>query len=259
MRDGRGGLFAERAEDATEGEEGVLVGADGDGFDAHLDDGVVVAAGLGHVAEIEDVGFFNLEMFHEFGHAESFVHAGLEDVDGGGAADFVVKFRGEGFGFFDDGLAFFAVGVPEVFGVGASGLTEGGEGDLGEAIFDDFVASGELVLFPVAGGFGGLLEGGGDFCDLGVRERVAVDLLPVTGDELIVLGALGDEEMELFEMFRGGADGEHGVDDLMDELLKFLAGNGAESEIFGQIAQNFSHGGRDGGLGDIESLVDVER
>ena len=31
-----------------------------DGVDAHFDDGVIVAAGLGHVAEVEDVFFFDV-------------------------------------------------------------------------------------------------------------------------------------------------------------------------------------------------------
>lgn len=43
------------AKDTTESVKSVFVGADGDGIDAHLDDGVVVPSRLGHVAEVEDV------------------------------------------------------------------------------------------------------------------------------------------------------------------------------------------------------------
>ena len=51
------------AENAAEGVSGVFVTPHGDGVDAHFDDGVIVAAGLGHVAEIEDVGFLDAELF----------------------------------------------------------------------------------------------------------------------------------------------------------------------------------------------------
>ena len=72
---------AERGEDAAEGEEGVFVGADGNSVDVHLDDGVVVAAELGHVAEVEDLTFVDFEFLEEVDHAEFFVHAGGGDVD----------------------------------------------------------------------------------------------------------------------------------------------------------------------------------
>lgn len=51
------------AEDAAEGVGGVLVTSNSDGIDAHFDDGVIVTAGLGHVAEVEDVGLFDFEFF----------------------------------------------------------------------------------------------------------------------------------------------------------------------------------------------------
>ncbi len=114
--------------------------SDGDGVDAHLNDGIIVAAGLGHVTEVEDVLFVNFELFEEMSHAEDFIHTWCNCVDRGSAADFIVEFRGEFFATRDDLLAFFAVGVPGIFGFGAGVLTKGREGDLGEAVFDDFVA-----------------------------------------------------------------------------------------------------------------------
>ena len=36
---------------------------DGNGVDAHLDDGIIVAARLGHVAEIEDVLLVDFKLF----------------------------------------------------------------------------------------------------------------------------------------------------------------------------------------------------
>ena len=74
------------------------------------------------------------------GHAELFVHARGESVDGRGAADFVVELRSLFFGEGDDFLALFAIGVPVVFFGGGGLLPEGRVGDLGEAVFDDLVA-----------------------------------------------------------------------------------------------------------------------
>lgn len=37
--------------------------ADSDGVNAHLDDWVIVAARLGHVAEVKDIIFFDVELF----------------------------------------------------------------------------------------------------------------------------------------------------------------------------------------------------
>lgn len=140
----------EGGENAAEGKESVFVGTDGDSVDAELDDGVIVAAGLGHVAEVEDVGFGGVELLEEVGHAEFFIHAGSGDIDRGGATDFIEEI-GEFFAAFgDDGFAFFEVGIPGIFSFGAGSLTEGRESDLGEAIFDDFVAFSELVGFPIA-------------------------------------------------------------------------------------------------------------
>ena len=222
--------------DATEGVGGVFVGADGDGVDAHLDDGIVVAAWLGHVAEVEDFVGLDLEFFEEVGHAELFVHAWGNSVDGGGAADFVIEFRGEFLAAGDDLFALLTVGIPGVFGFGAGVLAEGGEGDLAEAVFDDFVTVGKLVGFPVAEFAGGLFDGGGDFRDLFRGQGVVVDLVPFRGGEVvaIVLGALSDEEVEMGEFFRGGL--RETIDDLDEELVEFLAGDGADfvgAEEFG--------------------------
>ena len=84
------------------------------------------------------------------GHAEDFVHAWSYGVNGSGAADFVIELGSEFFAASDDLFAFLAVGVPGVFLLGAGVLTEGREGDLGEAILDNFVAWLELVFFPEA-------------------------------------------------------------------------------------------------------------
>ncbi len=130
------------AEDAFEGVGGVFVVADGDGVDTHLDDRVIIAARLSHVAEVEDVLFVDFEFFEEVGHTEDFIHAWSDGVNRGGAADFIVKLGGELFAAGDDLFAFLTVGIPGVFGFGAGLLAEGGESDLREAVFDDFIAFG---------------------------------------------------------------------------------------------------------------------
>ena len=96
--------------------------SDGYSVDAHFYDWVIIAAGLGHVAEIEDVFFIDVKFFEEMSHAEDFVHARSDSVDRGSAANFVVKFRSEFFTAGDDFFAFFAVGVPGVFLFGAGFL-----------------------------------------------------------------------------------------------------------------------------------------
>ena len=73
-------------------------------------------------------------------HAENFVHAGDESIDGSGAANLVVEFGGKFFTAGDDLLTLMMIWVPGVFGFGASVLTEGAESELGETILDDFVA-----------------------------------------------------------------------------------------------------------------------
>lgn len=182
---------------------------DGDSVDAHFDDRVIVASRLSHVAKVEDVGFFDAEFFEETGHAEGFVHTWGNGVDGGGAGDFKLEAWGKFVGTFGDGVAFFVLGVPGVFFFGAGSLAEGREGDLRETIFDNFVTVFQGVGFPVAKFFCGSFEGVGDFGDCRGVERVAIDLSPVVffRVEFVVLGALGDEEMKMGELFGAGAGG----------------------------------------------------
>ena len=112
-------------------------------------------------------------------HTEDLVHAGGNGVNGGGATDFVVEFWGELFTASDDFLALFTIWIPSVFFLSAGFLTEGGESDLGEAVFDDFVTGLQLIFFPVAEFFGGLFDSGGDFLNFIIGEREIIDLLPV--------------------------------------------------------------------------------
>ena len=207
------------------------MGADGDGVDAHLDDWVIVAAGLGHVAEVKDIFFFDIEFFEKMGHTKDFVHAWGDGVNRGSAANLVVEFGSEFFAASDDFFAFFAVWVPSVFGFGARFLAEGRESDLAEAIFDDFVAVGELIFLPIAKLLSGGLDGLGDFGNLLVGERVIVDLLPVFFLLIVavILGALGDKEMEVRKLFGRGIF--ELVDDLEDELVKFLARDWADFKM----------------------------
>ena len=135
-----GCLSADDAENATQGVGGVFVVSDGDGINAHLDYGVIIATGLSHVAEVENIFFLDVEFFQEVSHAEDFVHARSDGINRGGTADFVFKFRGEFFGAGADLFAFFTIWVPGVFSFGAGFLTESRESDLREAIFDNFVA-----------------------------------------------------------------------------------------------------------------------
>ena len=91
------------------------------------------------------------------------------------------------------------VWIPSVFNVGAGFLAESGEGDLREAVFDDFVAVLEFVFFPVTEFACGAFDSLGDFCDLFVGERVVINLFPIffIDTVAIVLGALSDEEVEM--------------------------------------------------------------
>ena len=52
--------YLDNTQYAAEGVGGVFVVSDSDGVDAHLDDWIIVAAGLGHVAEIQDIFFFDM-------------------------------------------------------------------------------------------------------------------------------------------------------------------------------------------------------
>ena len=140
--------------------------ANRDGVDTHLDDWIVVTTRLSHIAEVEDIFLFNFELFHKVGHTEDFVHAWSDGVDRGGATDFVIISWSKLFGALDDSFALLAIWIPSVLGVSAGMLAEGREGDLAEAVFDDFVAFGKLVFFPVTELFGGSFNSLGDFGDL---------------------------------------------------------------------------------------------
>ena len=96
--------------------------SDGDGIDTHLNDGVIVAAGLGHVTEVKDIFFVDFELLEEMGHAENFVHTWSDGVNRGSTTDFVVEFGSKFFAAGDDLFTFFAVGIPGVFGFGAGFL-----------------------------------------------------------------------------------------------------------------------------------------
>ena len=90
-------------------------------------------------------------------YAKNFIHARSDGVDRSGATDFVVELRRK---FFSAGANLFAllvVGIPSVFGFGAGVLAKGGKSNLRKAVFDNFVAFGELVFFPKAEFAGGLL------------------------------------------------------------------------------------------------------
>ena len=99
-------------------------------------------------------------------HAKNFVHAWDKGVNRGRAADFILKIGGEFFGFFDDLLAFFVVGIPSILVLGRGLLAEGGKSDLREAVFDNLVACFELRLFPEAERLGGGFESGGNRGDM---------------------------------------------------------------------------------------------
>ena len=177
--------------------------SDGDGVDAHLYNWVIVATRGSHIAKIEDIVFFYAELFHEVGHAEFFVHTWDNSVNGGGATDFVVKLGGFLFGESDDFFALFAIWIPGIFLFGAGFLAESRESDLGEAILDDFVAFGELVLFPEAELASGFFKSMADFFYLFVGEGIIINLAPLTVFATVILGALCDEEMKVFKLFFG--------------------------------------------------------
>lgn len=130
-------------------------------------------------------------------HAKDFIHARSDGVDGSGPTDFVFEFWAEFLAPCDDLFAFFAVGIPGIFGFGAGFLAEGRECDLGETILDDFVARSELVFFPITELSGGLFDGGGDFGDLFVGEGVIIYLFPIFLFSIIaiILCALCDKQM----------------------------------------------------------------
>ena len=192
------------------------MGADGDSVDAHLDNRVIVAARLGHIAKVENFGFLDVEFFEQVGHAEDFVHARDESVNRSGATDLVFVIWSELFSAGDDSFTLLAIWIPSVFGFGASFLAEGRESDLAEAVFDNFVTFSEFVCFPVAEFGCSSFDSLGDFFDLLVSKREVINLFPVIlgGVEAVILGALSDEEVKMFELFWSGADVFEAVDDL---------------------------------------------
>ena len=178
------------------------MGADRDGIDAHLNDGIIVATWLSHIAKVEDIFLFDFEFFHEVGHAEDFVHTWSDGVNRSGATNFVIISWSELRGALDDSFALLAIWIPSVLGVSAGMLAEGREGDLAEAVFDDFVAFGKLVFFPVTELFGGSFNSLGDFGDLLVGERIAINLVPIFFRRIvaIILSTLSDKEMKMLEL-----------------------------------------------------------
>ena len=196
-------LFFRNSEDAAEGVGSIFVVADCDGVDAHLDDWIIIAAWLGHIAKVENLFFSDVEFFEEMSHAKHFVHARNKGVDTSSTADFIFVGWSKFFGASDDSFALLAIWVPSVFNFGAGFLTEGREGDLAEAVFDNLIAFGDLVLLPVAEFFDGLLDGLGDFGDLIVGKRVIINLLPFAVAIAIILCALSDEKMQMFELLVG--------------------------------------------------------
>ena len=81
-------------------------------------------------------------------HAKDFVHTGSHGVDRSSATNFVVEFRSEFFGAFDDFFTFFVIRIPGIFSFSVGFLTEGRKGHLGEAVFDNFVTRFEFIFFP---------------------------------------------------------------------------------------------------------------
>ena len=76
--------------------------ANSDGFDAHLNNWVIIAAWLSHIAKVKDIFFIDFELFHEMRHTKDFVHAWRDGVNRSGATDFVVEFWRKLFAAFDD-------------------------------------------------------------------------------------------------------------------------------------------------------------
>lgn len=256
-------------EDAFESIKRVFVGADSDGVDAHGDDWVVVAARLGHVAKIKHVGFLDVKLFEEMSHAKFLIHAGSGNVDGSGATDFVKEIGQFFAAFLDDGLALFEIGIPGIFGLGASLLAKRRESNLGEAVFDDFVTVGKFISFPKAKFTSSFFQNCCNFYNIFRLERVIIDLLPIgrvvgVGACLIViiLSALSNEKTQILETLKkfGRIIGDFGdwVDNLDEKLLEFLAGNRADVKMVETLAQNFGHFGRNGSLGDVKGLINIK-
>ena len=236
------------------------MGTDGDGLKAHFHDRVIVAAGLGHIAKVKHVGLLHLEFGEQMSHTKLFVHARGGDVDGSSAADFVEEVGEQFAAAGDDGFALLVVGVPSVFGLGAGFLTESREGDLGETVFNNLVARGELVSFPVAEFASGLLQGLGDALNIFRLQGIIIDLLPIVlvGVKAVILSTLSDEEVKMGKLLLGDAGSFQGVNNLDQELLKLLAGDGANLKMIETAHEQLGDFGWYRGFGDIESLVNVK-
>ena len=179
--------------------------ANSDGIDTHLDDRVVVATWLSHVAKVENVGFFDFELFQKMSHTEDFIHTWSNGINGSGAGDFVFELRTKLFAPCGDLIAFFAIWVPGIFGFSASFLAEGRKGNLREAVFDNFVTRGEFVFFPIAKLFGGLLDSGSNLSDLLISEGVVIDLFPIffLGVIAVILSTLSNKKMQVAKLLWG--------------------------------------------------------
>ena len=138
------------------------------------------------------------------GHAEDLVHARSDSINGSSTGDFIFKLGAEFLASRSNLIALFAIRVPGVFGFGAGFLPEGRKGDLGEAVFDNFIARSEFIFLPIAKLFGGLLDGRSDFGDLFVGEGIIINLFPIHffGIVTVVLGALGDEKVQVAKLLR---------------------------------------------------------
>lgn len=55
-------FIADDAKNTAKSVGGVFVTADGNSVDTHLDDRIIIATGLGHIAEVEDIGFLDVEL-----------------------------------------------------------------------------------------------------------------------------------------------------------------------------------------------------
>ena len=84
-----------------------------------------------------------------------------------------------------------------------------------------------------------------------VGQGVIIDLLPIFFVDIVavILGALGDKEVEMGELLWGGL-GEP-VDNLDEELVKFLTGNGANLEVIEALHEKIGDVVGDRGLGDV--------
>ena len=67
----------------------------------------------------------------------------------------------------------------------------------------------------------------------------------------VVLGALGDEKMEVGEFHNSGAVVPEAIDDLDEKLLELLPRDGANLEVAEALDEELCHVVVDGCLGDI--------